>query len=314
MNNMNKHLHPRISRGVGRSLALVVAAFALLLSGCATNGNPRDPLEPMNRAVYKFNDGFDRAIARPVAEGYRAVIPQIVRTGVTNFFSNLEDFWILVNNVLQGKPHDALDDLARVTINTSVGLLGLMDWASEAGLPKHNEDFGQTLGRWGMGSGPYLVLPFFGPSDLRDGLAWGLVDTQADLLHQVQNVPTRNELLLLRLINLRANLLEATRIVEEAAIDPYSFTRDAYLQRRQNLIYDGNPPREKESAAEQEPAPQAAAPTDAPSAASVGEQRQAGADPVAPQALPGNPGSRAEGQAALSTPALAESAAPRATP
>jgi len=346
MNNMNKHLQSQTQTarppgrpargGRGRPLAAALTVAVLLLSGCATNGNPRDPLEPMNRVVYKFNDGFDKAIARPVAEGYRTAVPQIIRTGVTNFFSNLEDVWILVNNVLQGKPKDALDDLARVTINTSVGLFGVMDWASEAGLPKHNEDFGQTLGRWGVGSGPYLVLPFFGPSDVRDALAWGLVDTQADLLHQVQNVPTRNELLLLRLINLRANLLDATRIVEEAAIDPYSFMRDAYLQRRQNLVYDGNPPREKDSAAEPAPLqPVAATPAAAPAAATAADvataadgapaadaaPAAAAAQPVRsgdPQAQPADPAKSAdaasESEKRAATPTLAASASPRATP
>ncbi|HXC40073.1 MAG TPA: VacJ family lipoprotein [Burkholderiales bacterium] len=296
---MTTHLQPQIpagapARGARGLLAAALAVALLLVSGCATNGNPRDPLEPMNRSVYKFNDGFDKAIARPVAEGYRTVVPQIIRTGVTNFFSNLEDVWIMVNNVLQGKPKDALDDLARVTINTSVGLFGVMDWASEAGLPKHNEDFGQTLGRWGVGSGPYLVLPFFGPSDVRDALAWGLVDSHGDIVRNLNNVPTRNELLVLRLINLRANLLDATRIVEEAAIDPYSFVRDAYLQRRQNLVYDGNPPREKDSAAEQAPVqPVAATPAATPGAAPP-TTTGAAAAPTAPAGAAAAPAAEAD--------------------
>lgn len=227
---------------LGRVVALVLAGF--LLGGCASSGNPRDPLEPVNRAVYSFNDGFDRAIAKPVAEGYRAVVPDLARSGVTNFFSNLEDVWIMFNNLFQGKVESALDDMARVLVNSTVGLFGVVDVASDLGISKHNEDFGQTLGRWGVGSGPYVVLPFLGSSTLRDALGLGLVDMQGDIVRQLDHVPTRNSLFVTRLINTRANLLDASRIVEEAALDKYSFTRDAYLQRRESLIYDGNPPRQ----------------------------------------------------------------------
>jgi len=226
----------------GRIAALVLVGF--LLGGCASSGNPRDPFEPVNRVVYSINDSLDRAIAKPVAEGYRAVVPELARSGVTNFFSNLEDVWIMLNNLLQGKVESALDDMARVLVNSTVGLFGVVDVASDLGISKHNEDFGQTLGRWGVGSGPYVVLPFLGSSTLRDALGRGLVDMQGDIVRQLDRVPTRNSLLVTRLINTRANLLDASRIVEEAALDKYSFTRDAYLQRRENLIYDGNPPRQ----------------------------------------------------------------------
>ncbi len=226
----------------GRIAALVLVGF--LLGGCASSGNPRDPFEPVNRVVYSINDGFDRAIAKPVAEGYRAVVPELARSGVTNFFSNLEDVWIMLNNLFQGKVESALDDMARVLVNSTVGLFGVVDVASDLGISKHNEDFGQTLGRWGVGSGPYVVLPFLGSSTLRDALGRGLVDMQGDIVRQLDHVPTRNSLLVTRLINMRANLLDASRIVEEAALDKYSFTRDAYLQRRENLVYDGNPPRQ----------------------------------------------------------------------
>lgn len=226
----------------GRIAALVLVGF--LLGGCASSGNPRDPFEPVNRVVYSINDGLDRAIAKPVAEGYRAVVPELARSGVTNFFSNLEDVWIMLNNLLQGKVESALDDMARVLVNSTVGLFGVVDVASDLGISKHNEDFGQTLGRWGVGSGPYVVLPFLGSSTLRDALGRGLVDMQGDIVRQLDRVPTRNSLLVTRLINTRANLLDASRIVEEAALDKYSFTRDAYLQRRENLVYDGNPPRQ----------------------------------------------------------------------
>ena len=225
----------------------VLVLSLALLGGCATSSNPRDPLEPFNRAIYSFNDGFDRVIAKPVAEGYRSVIPGLIRTGISNFFSNLGDLWIAANNLLQGKVNDAANDFGRVVINTSIGLLGLIDVASDAGLEKHNEDFGQTLGRWGLASGPYVVLPFLGPSTVRDALSYRLVDAQADFVAQADHVPSRNTLFFIRGVDTRANLLDASRVLEEAALDKYNFSRDAFLQRRQSLIYDGNPPREKEA-------------------------------------------------------------------
>ena len=234
----------------GRCLAVLLTG--LLLGGCASGGNPRDPIEPINRAVYGFNDGFDRAIAKPIAEGYKSVVPEIARTGVTNFFSNLEDVWILVNNLFQGKVESALDDMARVLVNSTVGLFGIVDIASDLGIAKHNEDFGQTLGRWGVGSGPYLVLPFLGSSTLRDALGMGLMDMQGDIVRQLKHVPTRNTLLATRIINTRANFLDVSRIVEEAALDKYIYVRDAHLQRRRSLIYDGSPPRDTSAAAEEE--------------------------------------------------------------
>ncbi len=226
---------------------IVAIGAAATLFGCATAGNPRDPLEPVNRAFFSFNDGFDKAIAKPLAEGYRSVVPSFARTGVTNFFSNIEDLWIAINDLLQGKPAKALDDWTRLFLNTTIGIAGLFDVASDLGLEKRNEDFGQTLGAWGVGTGPYLVIPFLGSSTLRDALSHGLVDVHADLVVQHRKVPVRNTLFALRTINLRANLLDASRIVEEAALDKYTFTRDAYLQRRQSLVYDGNPPRDSQS-------------------------------------------------------------------
>ena len=247
---MNNHRHFGFRRLARNVATFVVVAFCL--AGCATSGNSRDPLEPVNRAVFSFNDGFDRAIAKPLAEGYRAAMPSFARTAVTNFFSNLEDLWIALNDLLQGKPRKAVDDLARTLINTTVGIFGLFDVASEIGIEKRNEDFGQTLGRWGVASGPYLVLPFLGSSTLRDALGYGLFDSKADLVTRHSDVPVRNTAFVLRVINLRANLLDASRIVEEAALDKYTFMRDAYLQRRQNLVYDGNPPRDDRAAAEEE--------------------------------------------------------------
>jgi phospholipid-binding lipoprotein MlaA len=224
----------------------ICAVLALALCGCATpGGNPADPLEPFNRAMFSFNDSVDRAVLKPVAQGYRSVVPDLVRTGVSNFFSNLEDAWICVNNLLQGKFEDGGEDLGRFVFNSTFGLAGIFDFATDAGFQKHNEDFGQTLGKWGVGSGPYLVLPFLGPSTARDGLAL-LVDTRVDLVFQIDGVPTHNVLYGTRAISNRANLLDASSILEAAALDKYSFVRDAWTQRRRNLVHDGNPPRLKE--------------------------------------------------------------------
>jgi phospholipid-binding lipoprotein MlaA len=218
------------------------------LAGCATTGgNPNDPLEGYNRAMFSFNQGLDNAIIKPVASGYKTVMPEIARTGVSNFFSNLRDIWIGVNNVLQGKVGDGASDFGRFAINTTVGILGLFDVASKAGLEKHNEDFGQTLGRWGVGSGAYVVLPLFGPSTVRDGFSLLVVDWHGDPLWYVGNVPTRNELVGVRFVDTRANLLDVSRLAEEAALDHYAYVRDAFLQRRRSLIYDGNPPPEPET-------------------------------------------------------------------
>jgi phospholipid-binding lipoprotein MlaA len=223
--------------------ALLVAGS---LAGCATPGNPADPLEKVNRAVFAFNDGADKLVLTPVAKGYRFVFPGFVRTGISNFFSNLEDVWISVNDVLQGKFQTGMEDATRVIFNSTFGIGGLFDFASDLGLPKRSEDFGQTLGVWGVGSGPYVVIPFFGPSTVRDGLAF-IVDGKADLVYQLfDDVPLRNSLWATRAVSNRANLLDASSVLEQAALDRYAFVRDAWLQRRRNLVYDGYPPREKE--------------------------------------------------------------------
>ena len=216
------------------------------LAGCATSGgNPADPLEPLNRVVFGFNDAADKAVIKPVARAYRAVLPGIVRTGVSNFFSNLEDVWISVNNVLQGKFREGFDDFTRVLFNSTFGVAGIFDFASDVGLQKHNEDFGQTLGWWGVGSGAYLVLPILGPSTVRDGFGM-LLDTQADLVFRIDGVPVHNSLYATRAIGKRANLLDASSVIEQAALDKYAFIRDAWLQRRLDLVYDGDPPRQPE--------------------------------------------------------------------
>lgn len=234
-----------------KSLALATAA-AGLLAGCATSGNPKDPIEGFNRAMFAFNEGLDSAIVKPVATGYEAVLPSPIRTGVTNFFSNIDDLFIGVNNLLQGKVPEAVSDLGRVVINSTIGLLGVLDIATDAGLEKHDEDFGQTFGRWGVGNGAYVVIPVFGPRTVRDTV--GLVlDVKADPVANHRPKRTRDIALVLRLVNDRANLLAADKVIEEAALDKYSYTRDAYLQRRRNLIHDGNPPREVDANAALEP-------------------------------------------------------------
>jgi phospholipid-binding lipoprotein MlaA len=219
----------------------------VVLSGCATvegDRDPRDPWEGLNRGVTKFNDTFDEYLARPVARGYVKVLHQEIRSRIANFFSNLADPFIGVNNFLQGKFENGVNDLARFAFNSTIGLLGIHDVASEMGLEKHNEDFGQTFGRWGAGPGPYLVLPVLSSSTVRDTIGLGL-DWTFDPLSDVRPINLRNSLVVLRGVNTRADLLEASRILEEAALDKYVFQRDAYLQRRQSLVYDGKPPREK---------------------------------------------------------------------
>jgi phospholipid-binding lipoprotein MlaA len=232
-----------------RRLAAAALA-ALALSGCATQRapSPLDPFEPVNRAVFEFNDSADRFVFKPVAEGYRAVLPDVVRTGVRNFFSNLRDPWIALNQLMQGKVELALSDSWRFIVNSTFGLGGLMDVATDMRLPKHNEDFGQTLGVWGVETGPYLVIPIWGPSNARDGvglvadaytyLPWWIPDW-ADWSHRVA---WQNTLTAVDFVNIRANLLDTTDILEQAALDRYAFVRDAFFQRRRSLIYDGNPP------------------------------------------------------------------------
>ena len=239
-----------------------------LFGGCASTNNPRDPLEPLNRAIYTVNDGLDKVIMKPVATAYKTVLPQFVRTGVTNFFNNLYDILTALNNLLQGKLADAASDVGRIAVNSTVGVLGLVDVGTEIGLEKHREDFGQTLGRWGLGSGPYLQLPFFGPSSVRDGVGQ-FVDFKVDPIRWIwrDHIATRNSLWGLYYVNLRANLLDSTKILEEAALDPYEFQRDAYLQRRRNLVYDGNPPPEKSEEDLPEPKTKPRSETDEPDAA-----------------------------------------------
>lgn len=217
-------------------MALVSIFF---ISGCATTGDDRDPLEGANRAIYKFNDGFDKVILKPVATGYNKITPRPVDKGISNFFGNLEDVVTTINNLLQFKLKRSGSDAVRVIVNSTIGLLGFLDVASSMGFDKHNEDFGQTLGYWGVGNGPYLVLPFLGPSTLRD-TAGLVVDSLAfDPIYWVDHVPTRNSLIAVKTVDTRADLLGASKVLEEAAPDKYDFHKESYFQKREYDINDG---------------------------------------------------------------------------
>lgn len=230
-----------------RPQRLLVIFLGLILAGCATgpNANPADPLEPLNRSVYRFNDAVDQAVFKPVATTYRDVTPSLVQRGVSNFFNNLEDAWSVVNNVLQLKGEAAGDSFFRFGVNTFMGLGGILDVATEMRIERHNEDFGQTLGYWGVGPGPYIVLPILGPSNLRDTVALP-ADIRGDAVTHIEDVTTRNTLWALRATDDRADLLKAEAVLDQAALDKYSFIRDAYLQRRRNAVYDGDPPEEEQ--------------------------------------------------------------------
>jgi phospholipid-binding lipoprotein MlaA len=223
---------------------VTLALVLLLAAGCAQrppHKEAADPLEPINRAIYRFNDKVDEYALKPAAEAYKRVVPQPAQRGVSNFFDNLEEPIVVVNDVLQGKPRQAASDSARFIFNTTFGIAGLFDVATSMGHPKHREDFGQTLGRWGVGEGWYLVLPLLGPSTVRD-TSGRLVDNQMDLVTRHEEVRERNTAIALRVIDTRAQLLDATRMRDTAAIDPYLYTREAFRQHRWSRIHDGNPP------------------------------------------------------------------------
>ena len=223
-----------------------ILVFTLSLGGGAANGDPRDPLEPMNRAIHAFNEGFDRALLKPAAQAYETVMPGFAQTGVRNFFANLDDLTVLANDVLQLKLEQGSRDFMRLAVNSTFGLFGLLDVAGEMGLQKHNEDFGQTLGRWGVGTGPYLVLPFLGPADFRDTAGLLIDNAYTDVVLNYNEVSRRNPVLALRTVSRRADLLDAKRAIDAAALDEYEFNRDLYLARRMGLVHDGNPPRDAE--------------------------------------------------------------------
>lgn len=214
----------------------------LLCTGSLANENPHDPYEGFNRAMFTVNEGLD-TVVKPVARAYDAAVPLPAKAGVGNFFGNAGDLWIGVNSALQGKFSDAGIDLARLAINSTIGIFGLFDVASELGLEKHDEDFGQTLAVWGVGNGAYFFWPVIGPRTLRDTGGWAVDFFAADPVTYVRPYGVRNSAVALRFVDVRASLLPADKVVEEAALDKYAYIRDAYLQRRRNQIYDGRPPR-----------------------------------------------------------------------
>lgn len=226
------------------SSLLCLASFAalLFLSACATAPDRRDPLEPFNREMFQFNQDFDEKIARPLAELYRDTVPLQVRKGVRNFFANLGDVIVFVNDALQMKWHEALNDAGRVMVNTTLGLGGLRDVASELGVEKRNEDFGQTLGYWGLPAGPYLVLPILGPSTFPRDTAGLVGDFYAWPVSHMEDAAVARGLGVLRFLQARSDLLGTESVLEQAALDRYVFVRDAYLQRRESLIRDGRSP------------------------------------------------------------------------
>jgi phospholipid-binding lipoprotein MlaA len=226
----------------------LVVMIGLGLGGCATSldANPKDPWEPMNRKVFQINDAVDHAVVKPVAVAYKDYTPDLLQKGVHNFFSNLRDFWSTVNSALQLKGGETVESGARFVVNSTVGVLGLIDVASPLNLNKYREDFGKTLGYWGVPSGPYVVLPFFGPSTLRDATGF-VVDVELNpTFHNIKKVPVRNSLFVVNAVDVRKNLLGLEDNVNAVALDKYSFIRDTYLQRRLYEIYDGNPPDEEE--------------------------------------------------------------------
>jgi len=242
------------AKGLGGLLIVSTA----LLQGCATRQNP-DPLEPMNRKVFSFNQALDDNLLKPVATSYKAVTPQPVRTAISNFGGNFKDLWSAINLFLQGHPGNGATQIMRVSVNTTFGLAGLIDIATPMRLERQNEDFGQTLGVWGVKPGAYIVWPLLGPSTLRDS-----VSIPGDLYFSPRLVINDDEaamgVSILQVINARAGLLDVTNLLADVALDPYSFVRDAYLQRRQSQVYNGEPPEEEEEDYDSEPAAAPVAP------------------------------------------------------
>lgn len=228
---------------------LLALLAALTVSACATTtatGNdPRDPWEGLNRQTFAFNDALDKAVMKPIAQGYQKVTPAFAQEGVNNFYSNLEDIGTGLNNFLQGKFKEGSSDAGRLIVNTTLGVFGLWDVATPMGLEKHDEDFGQTLGWWGVPAGPYFVIPFLGPSDARDAPA-RLVDPSWYYPRWIDNDRVYWAWWGFDKVRTRANLLKAENVLDQAALDRYTFLRDAWIQRRRNQVYDGHPPKLKD--------------------------------------------------------------------
>ncbi|HWH84165.1 MAG TPA: VacJ family lipoprotein [Burkholderiaceae bacterium] len=265
-----------------RVAALLTLSLALALGGCATTrnlvndakgpsspGGRLDPWENWNRKVFAFNEGLDEKVLKPVATAYANVMPRLARRGIDNFFSNIADAWSAVNNVLQGKPTPAFEDVVRVTTNTVFGFFGILDIASEIGIEHHYEDFGQTLGRWGFGAGAYVVWPVLGPSSVRDSIALPADRYLASPAQLINDGRWQYGITTLQIVNTRAKLLGASQVIDDIALDKYTFIRDAYLQRRRSLVYDGDAPELPDASAPAGTPASAAPPVAPPPAASA---------------------------------------------
>jgi phospholipid-binding lipoprotein MlaA len=228
-----------------RSIASTLAIACALLAGCAATPSRVDPFEPWNRAMYSVHEVVDGNLIKPIAEGYVRSAPEPVRTGVSNFFGNIDDLFTGINHVLQGKKERAGDDFGRVLLNSTFGIAGVFDLASEMGITKDKTDFGITFGKWGAPQGPYLFIPLFGPTTVRDGSGW-LVRIYASPIGYIRNIPLRNSLWGLGYLDTRAQLLSAEGVLEAAAIDKYRYLRNAYLKARRYQVYEGKPPPEEE--------------------------------------------------------------------
>lgn len=220
----------------------IALSALLLMGGCASATSPQDPLEPMNRKLYQANEVLDKYAVKPVVKAYTWALPQFVRTGVSNVFNNVSDLYSGINDLLQAKPRKAVDDFGRVAVNTTVGIVGLFDVASKWGLVRGDEDFGQTLGYWGLGQGPYLFLPLFGPTTIRDGTG-AVVRIYTDPVNYIDDEGVRNGVKVLSVVDQRSQADDILNIVDKAALDRYRFIRSSYLQRRLYVVHDGEPPR-----------------------------------------------------------------------
>ena len=225
---------------IKRMVTVLPLTLLVILTGCATTNTAdnRDPIEGLNRAIFSFNDSLDKAVFKPVAQGYRDYTPDPLQQGVGNFFGNIEDVVTTINDLLQFKFKQTGSDGLRVLVNTTLGIFGIFDVATRMGFEKHNEDFGQTLGRWGIDSGPYLVLPVLGPSTLRDTVGIVVDNSAFDPIYQIDHIPSRNSLIVVEGVDNRAELLGASKVLEKAALDRYNFLKESYLQKRENDVQD----------------------------------------------------------------------------
>ena len=234
------------TRREGHLRSFAVVGAALLFAGCAETPSRVDPLEPFNRAMFSVHEVVDGNVVKPLAEGYVKFVPELIRTGVANFFGNIDDLFIGINNVLEGNGKRAGDDFGRVVLNTAFGLGGIFDLASMMGIEKHNQDFGITFGKWGIPQGPYLFVPLFGPTTVRDGTGTVIRYYLGPVTYIIDDVPVRNIVYGIGYANVRAQALETEKVIDTAALDRYRFIRNAYLRARQAQVYDGKPPPEAE--------------------------------------------------------------------